>query len=520
MRPTSAGARRILSLALPRTRTSLAATLAADRLLLVATAALLLLACVPLFLTPILPFSDLGINTASAQLIWNTALGRLPEAHYYRVQWEPLPYWTTYAICAVLGHWFGPLVAAKLLTAMVFALVPLGTIRLLVALGRDPRLGLWSFALTWEHNLYAGWTSFLFGMGLVSFVLAWIIEAETVADGFRVAPYTALVALTHFHVTALLGIAVGAITFSTGPVRRRILVHVAALTGMAVVVFSWLGSRIKPNQVAGSAFAFDWHTPAAKLSQFFAFTLDNFSRPDAERAAALAFVLLIAGPLLLSLLPARGVRDRWSPVLLLASAAALYAALPFAISGPISHWYTYPRYATVILLWLLLIPTPRLRGWATWALLPGVLIAVLLDAKAIQQFALFGDHARPFLQVVAQVRSKATVLPFVQDDSDPDPDLRLPPYHQFYGYLSALKRGYSPYLWSNPSIPIIDRPVNGLPIPGWGGPFSMDTYGPLYDYALVQGFRHGDPVHDAVGSNGARPRLIIEVDRWRLYQLH
>ncbi len=518
--PARARVGAVMALLLPRGRTSLRAAFAADRFLLRTTAALLLAAWFPLLLTPFLPFSDLGINTASADLIWDTAAGRLPAATFYKVQWSPLPYWTTYGLCSVLGKLFGPLIAAKLFTAFILALVPLGTMRLLLAFGRDPRLGLWAFALSWEHNLYAGWLGMLLGIGLVSFVLAWMVEAETIGDGFRIAPYAALIGLTHVQATWLFAVGGGAITFTTGPVRRRVAIHAAAFAGTAAVVIPWLAGQIRPRGGALSEmppFSFEWHAPAYKLSQFFAYTLDNFSRRDGERAAAITFVVLVVGPLLLGLLPARGVRDRRSPAVLVAVAGGLYALLPWAISGPISHWYTYPRYSTVILLWLLLIPTARLRGWATWALAPGILAALVMDVKAAEQFASFGARTRPFLEVIAKVPPKASVMAIVLDDDDPDPDLKLPPYHQFYAYITAFGHGYSPHLWANSSIPLAYGEGANLPAPSWGGAFSMDDHGKHYDYILVQGIHHADPVATAVGSDGLRPRLIIEIDRWRLY---
>ena len=509
---------RTVALVLPRSRTSLRQALMADRLLRWTTLALLVAAMIPLFLTPFLPFSDLGINTASADLIWDTAAGVHPAATFYDVQFKPLPYWTTYGMCAVLGKLFGPLMAAKILTALILALVPLGTMRLLLALGRDPRLGLWAFAVSWEHNLYAGWMAMMFGVGLASFVLAWMIDAETVGDGARIAPYAALIGLTHVQATWLFGLAGGVLTFTTGPLRRRLAIHAVVFAGTLAVVVPWLlGQMLGGGGGGGTSFSFEWHAPAHKVSQFFAYSLDNFSRRDAERAAAITLVVLVLGPLLLGLLPARPTTHRLSPVLLLAVPGALYALLPFAINGPISHWYTYPRYSTVVLLWLLLIPRPRLHGWAATAVLPGVLAALLMDVKAIEQFAAFGRRTRPFLDIIEQVPPKAAVLPVVLDDNDPDPDLKLPPYHQFYAYITAFGHGYSPYLWGNNSIPLIYRPGVSLPAPFWNGVFSMDAHGKHYDYILVQGHQHGDPIRDAAGSDGRRARLIRQRDRWRLY---
>ena len=513
----------------PRSRQSLVEAFSQDRFLLWATVILIIAAWIPLGFTPFLPFSDLGINTASADLIWDTATGRAGTADFYRVQWAPVPYWTTYGLCAVLGRIFGPLIAAKLLTALILALVPLGTMRLLMALGRAPRLGLWAFALCWEHNLYAGWMALMLGVALASFALAWMIEADSVADGLRIAPCAALIGLTHIQATWLFGLAGGALVFTTGSgfgdrggLRRRILIHGAAFLGTAAVVLPWIAGTLHLGSGTSSAgpaaaFHFEWHSPSYKLGRLFYYTLDNFSRPAAERATAFAFVVLLLGPLLLSLAPRKSRGDNRSPVVLLLVAGALYAFLPWAIDGPISHWYTYPRFSTVALLWLLFIPHPRLRGRWALALTPGILAALLLDGYAVQQMASFGAKTRPFLDVIAAVPPRASVLAIVNDDDDADSDLKLPPFHQFYAYITAFRHGYSPQLWNNNSIPLVYRPGTERPLPGWGGPFSMEAHGRHYDYILVQGFEHGDPVAASATADGHRPHLVIETARWRLY---
>lgn len=504
----------------PRSRTSLRTALAADTTLFWLTTALWAAACLPLLLTPFLPFSDLGINTAASTLLWDAAFGNQPAATFYRVQWAPVPYWTTYAACTVLARVLGPLVAAKLLTAFIFLLLPLGIMRLLLALGRDARLGLWAFALVWEHNLYAGWLAFLVGIGLVCFVLAWMIEAESLGDALRIAPFTALVALTHVQAVWLLGVAAGATVFTTGRFRRRVAVHTVALLGLVAIVGPWLLMKVGGGAAnPGAAFAFEWHTPATKIAQFFAYTLDNVANPEGERTTALVFAVMLFGPLALGLLPARQRTGDSTALALLLVAIVLYAALPWAIWGPISHWYTYPRYATVILFWLLLIPAPRLDGWKLAALAPGIVAALVLNVKVGQQLRRFGERTRPYQEIIAQVHPGASTVALVFDDNDPDPDLKLPPYHQFYAYITAAKRGYDPYLWDNPSVPLVYRPEARRPAPGWGGAFSLDAVAPHYDYVLVQGFQHQDPVQNAVAADGKKAELLIERLRWRLYRV-
>ncbi len=505
-------------LLLPRTRTSLWQALRSDRFLLAATLLLFVTACIPLAVTPFLPFADLGLNTASTELMWDVLLGREPAATYHRINWAPVPYWVGYGAACLLGQVFGPLLTAKLLTAFVFALLPLSTMRLLLSLGRDPRLGLWSFALIWQLNLYAGWIAYMIGIALVSIVCAWILEAETIADGFRIAPWSALVALTHIQATWLLAVSGGLLCLTTGRLGRRVLVHLAAGSGAALLTTIWLAGQLAGKSGPSGSFHFGWHSPGYRLSQAFHYVLDNYSEPFAERIAAIAFVVLVLGPLALTQLGQRPLVDRRSPLLLVFGAGCLYALLWWEVAGPINHWYTYPRYASVVAAWLLLIPAPR-RSWAfTLSLLPGIGLSLALNLVAVRQFAHFGEQTRPFLEIINAVPARAKVLPFTFDDGDPDPDLKLPPYKGMYSYLTAVGHGYTPYLWNIPSHPFSNRPVS-LPAPGWSGKFSLDEHGRFYDYLLVQGFQHADPVRNARSALGFGAELVLERARWRLYRV-
>lgn len=514
---------RLVALAGPRVEVSLAAAFRGDPLLRYATLALAVGAWLPLFLTPFLPFADQGINTAVADLIWDTARGHAPPAHFHQIQWTPMPYWTTYAMQSVLGLMFGPLVAGKIVVGFILVLMPLAMMRLLISLGRDPRLGLWAFALGYEHNLYAGWLSLLQGFALATFLLAWMIEARNVREGFKVAPFALLVGLTHVQATWLFGLAGVLLTFTRGSVKKRIPIHAAVFAGNALVVLPWLVNQIHHSgatvAAALPAFSFEWHRPAAKIAQFFGYTLDDFAQREAERVAAITFGVSVVGPMILGLLPQRMVADRWSSVVLLGVPTALYVFLPFAIDGPIAHWHTYPRYGSVILLWLLLVPRPNLRGAAAWGLLPGVAAALIMDVTVARQFASFGARTRSFLEIVRSVPKEASVISIVLDDNDTDPDMKLWPFHQFYAYITAFNHGYSPYMWGTRAIPIVYRLENALPSPGWYAPFSLDAHGRFYDYIFVQGISHGDPVASATSNLGLRPQLVKEVDRWRLYRV-
>src|SRR5262249_32328318 len=127
--------------------------LRADRALAIAFAVLACSALTPLFATPILPFPDLPSNVSCASLLVRTALHRPSVTQFYRIDWLPFPYWTSSLLVGVGSLLLGPFVASKLLVALIVVLLPLSLIRLALALGRDPRLGLWGFLISWDHNL-------------------------------------------------------------------------------------------------------------------------------------------------------------------------------------------------------------------------------------------------------------------------------------------------------------------------------------------------------------------------------
>ena len=86
----------------------------------------------------------------------------------------------TAGVSAVLGMAGGIMLLAVML-------LPLGTMRLLLALGRDPRMGLMAFALAWDHNMYWGFLAFHLGLSVALFAIAYAYD-----DMNRAAPGAAM----------------------------------------------------------------------------------------------------------------------------------------------------------------------------------------------------------------------------------------------------------------------------------------------------------------------------------------
>lgn len=398
--------------------------LLADRLLSAVLLVLGVMAVLPLFATPFLPLADLPANVAQGALMPDIIFKRGLAAYHYRVQWAPVPYWTTHVLIGLLSPIMGVLNAAKVMVALAVLGLPLAVMRVLLALGRDPRLAVLAFLLSWDNNLYAGWTAYLLGMIAALWGIAWLLEARTPRDAVPIGILSCLIGLTHIQGVAYFGLVVSLLFLLRRSLKRAVILHLIAGSGLAVSVLPWLFSRF--SQSGGNvAFTFGFHTPREKLNSFFLYTLDNLPKVDDGFVTVLAFCLLLFGvPLLCSL----GAEPAPNPpagelaghpataAVLVVAPLALYFALPMSIDGPVGHWYTYPRYATFALVALLFLPRGRFTGWHALWLLPGVLTALLLFTRITAQFADYGTRARPFLEIIAHVRPNSAYLPLELDD--------------------------------------------------------------------------------------------------------
>jgi hypothetical protein len=494
-----------------------------DPLLLALTVILTLSAWAPLCVTPFLPFSDLHNNAAAASMLHDAALGKGTLGYYYHVKWSPVPYWTGYVFMAAASTVGGVLFAAKAIVALLAVALPLSIMRLLIALGRSPRLGLWAFALFWDHNLYSGWVTYLLGMALALQALALLIDMETLRDALGVLVWSALVALTHVQALALLALAGLGIAVAGWLRGRSLVLHAVALSGGALPVFPWVKEHLfKDGHTTKVPFWFDWHTLTTKAGRLFTYTLDHYPKEPDVWAPAFAFAVMIAGPAIVAGLarqrPGVGRERNAEAAIVMLSCLVLYAALPFEIKGPATHYHNYPRYATFALLTLLLLPRPDFRRWRALWLLPGVAAALAMDATTFGQFERFAANARPFLQLFPPVTPGSRVLPLITVETDPA--CAYNPYNQFHSYLTAATKSYDPYLFHNDGNPLQFTQGREPPIPRWAyvtDQLDMEKYGKSFDFFLVQGLDR-DPFAPGGRLGDAKVHRLVEGGIWRLYK--
>jgi hypothetical protein len=502
-------------------RLTLVRVLRGDRLLLVLTLVAAVVTLLPLTASPFLPFADLPGNVGQSGLLWDAALGNGVPGEFYKVTWKPLPYWSAYVFMTVVNQLFGAVVAAKAMVAVLVLALPLATMRLLVALGRSPRVGLFAFILSWEHSLYGGWVTFLLGMSFALWALAWLVEARTTKAAAWVIPLSALIALTHILAVAYLLAAAGLLTLVAGrDFLRRLWLHGVGVAGCLIAIGPWLWRALTRGGGAGS-FNFDLHSPAQKVASLFKYTLDNDPDVVGGRVTALVFAALVVALLVLA-----GLRQLRPPafeqragIAILLAAVVLYLVLPMGIGGPVGHWYTYPRYATYVLIGALIVPAPELSGARAWWLGVAMVAVGALDWAVWRQLHSFGERAAPFVEIMKAVKPNTTVLPLELEDEDPS--VRAPPFNQFHGYLAADKAVYDPHLFDNADIPVAYRPEMRLPMTAWdtGRTFTLEAHGKYWNYVLVQGASKDPVVDGARTPEGQEIHLVKEAGRFRLYEV-
>jgi hypothetical protein len=478
----------------------------------------------PLTQATFLPLGDMPDTASCAALVPQILWGHGLPAEMYFVRWGMYPTWTPLVIIAALSSVTNVLVAVKIFAAAVVLLLPLATMRLLIACKRDPRLGVLAFALSYQLNFYAGWFGFLLGMIMAMWGIAWVIEATTVRQALRAGLLSGILGLTHAQAALYFVIALLALTFVRAgdkPLRRAAL-HALAGSGLMVLFLPWVFA-VSDGKGGGEAILsslFSADDPLhERLRDFWKFTFDVFTSPNDVRAAAWTMVMLLVTPLLATLLPARGGASKAEPAVLFLVIGLLYVSMPMTLSGPVDQWYVYPRFGAFVLLGALLLPRPDFAGPRFAWLAPAVLMIVALHFNTAAQFRDWDKRSRPFLQIISAVRKGSKVLPLEMIDEDPA--ISPHPFNQFHAYVAAMRSSYSPHLWRNPAYPFQYRPEKDLPHTdsiGGGDQFDLETFGPHYDYLLIQG-KAKDPVLRQPTSKSFRTQVVAETDFFRLYEI-
>jgi hypothetical protein len=511
-------------------RKGLIAAFRQDKVLFWATVVMSLFALAPMAFATFLPLGDLPDTACFSALVPEIVFGHgLPSKVYY-IKWAPMPYWGPAVLIGTISSFSNVVVAIKVVVGAVVLLIPLGVMRLMIATGRDPRVGLLAFAFSWEHSLYGGWIAYVLGMTFTLWALAWLIEVETVKGALRVALVGLVIGLTHAQATLYFVVMTIALTIARARPKplRRLALHALTGAGLALVFLPWI-FRVSSSAGSSSGTISAILTSLAntddplheKLRDMFRFSFENYTRREDLVAAARTFGMLLAAPALLSLLPSRAGASRAVPLTMFLVSAAFYVILPMSlVGGPVYQWYVYPRNTAYMLMTMLLLARPDLSGRRIAWLIPGIAIVLAFHVRVMSQFSDWDKRTGPFLDLAHAVRKNSRVLPLEMDDSDPVVKWHI--VNQFHAYIAALRSSYSPHMWRHPEMPYQYRPETDLPATGsvgGGNDFDLETYGPHYDYVLVQG-KKNDPVQRQLETKNYRVQLLKDTEVFRLYEVH
>ncbi|MEZ4442719.1 MAG: hypothetical protein R3B72_26730 [Polyangiaceae bacterium] len=496
---------------------SLWAILARDHLLTACFFLLLAVGLAPLLATPVLPFIDMNVTIAHGSILFDVMGHKEPFGSAFEINPLPVPYWTIYILSGVLDAIGGALFAARAVVALAIFVLPLSVMRLLVALRRDPRLGLWAFMFNWERNLWAGWVAYILGIALALWTIAWLLEVESLSDAVKTTVLTALVAITHAQALAFLAVAGLLLFFTRARTLKETGLYVLSLAGGLIAMRPWLEdvfADVHTTSGLKQSFELQEHTVSDKLAKLYAHTFDVFAGDYETWTTGFMFLLLFAGPIAI----AAATRSRRGaplapPIAITLAALALYVVLPFALKGPggVFHKHNYVRYAMVMLIGLLTIPRPWLRGKAALWLVPGLVLALAMDVQMYRHLRHFSRRMVALQSLASQIPPRSYVLPIVGERNDPT--CRMAPLSGVASLMIASRKSYTPQLWSIRHVPILFTPKAPPRARG-----SKVTKGLLrrYDYVLVQGLGH-DPFPRS--KDKLPVELLGEADIWRLYRV-
>jgi hypothetical protein len=202
--------------------------------------ALSIAAVVPLFRVEHPPLQDLPQHLAAVRVLRSypdLALGQYFDLQLFRTQ-----YLAYYCAVWLLSYPFGIALANKLVLAAALVALPWCIARLLSELGRDPRLAVFAFALTYNAHLVLGFFNFIAALPVMFEVLWYAVrfrERPSRKNGGWLAALLVLCFYTHVvpFAFAALGTALVLIGDGLVPTLRRAFVFAPA----TVATLIWLG---------------------------------------------------------------------------------------------------------------------------------------------------------------------------------------------------------------------------------------------------------------------------------------
>ena len=433
----------------------------------VAFAACAAAALLPLFVTSVLPMTDLPEHMAQIA-IWKHYGDPCHQfARTFEFNWAT-PYLLGYLLTRLLAIALPVSAAIKITVALGIVATPL-SIRALLrrAGGDDAWLSLLGFPLAFGYAFYWGFLNFWIAIPLGILYIALLYD-ERSRWWVR-----ALLAFVLMIGHGLIFVFCAGVTVAVAIIRRAPALVLPTIPAAILFAFSVLRLQI-PEQAVREGI--NWKPSAMRFTELPSHLVANAWEP-------LGLVLIAAIALILIVMRPGITRDvaRWAFVV---SAAAAYLIGPFAVSGSV---FFYGRFAVfVAVAALFLFNAPRRARHAGRALLIVLVLASM--ALLTVRFSRFGDEARQLDPLIDRMPANRRVVLFnVLPFSEHVPG---PVFWHFAGLYQVRKGGLIGWSFSNHFVTLVryrdgaEPPIGSRSTPVDG----IDWPGVLqYDYILVRG---------------------------------
>lgn len=464
---------------------------------------LALLHLLPLCSVRYLPTGDGPTHVYNAWVLHELLSGDTPPqiARAYRVDWRPHPNWSGHAFMALAMTIVPPLVAEKLLVALILALMLGGT--WFLATSVDPRNDVYAFLafpFTWTQTLVAGYYNFSLGVGLYLIILGvwWRRGSATLL--------AALLVLCYFtHPMAAL-LACGSIVLLSLFTRR--FRHLPALLPV-IVLLAIFGSTEESNVGAPLQLKIDWNAAPilARIDTLFAFD-------DRIRPLAIALALIHLGLSVFTLVRERRREQDAIALLALALIAMMFWIPAAQVTRELFTGRMQPFVFLILPAWF----TPRLADrWrnALFAVLS--LLAIANAAIAFERVRFFGRTMGELVRTFNIIEPGTTMLPLIFERPHSHSFVNV--FAHFMGYVALEKRLVDVGNWEPFAgyFPIARRvPVYGShSIENAPGHFDLTQPAANTEYVVTHRFPK-----DAAnrGELRMRYRLIAETGDYHIYR--
>ncbi|MBM66225.1 MAG: hypothetical protein CMH55_08335 [Myxococcales bacterium] len=427
------------------------------------------------FQGPLLPLRDLPDHLALISLLDHSRVADSLASEHYLIQWTPVPYWVFYGSVWLVARFVDYLTAVQWVLFATMLLTPLALAHLFRTCGRDGRWALLSMPLFFNHNLMWGWVSYCMAIPILAMALAaWIAYRRRQGSARALALWSCCLFLAHAQAAAFFACIILlriAAERSRDAVRTLLPLMAPVVLGLPWLISRLVGVHGRGEPVSGDAIVF--HDPVTRLKRL-ADHMTNCYRGSLDDWLWLGTLCLIVG---LILLYRRGDDEPDNDeghdpmvVTVVALSVLAYFLAPWELRWPVSQWSIYSRFAILALLF-----APGLiRGP-----FPGTVLQRLSLTAWVVLVLLFAQHNRGvyrdfntrhnwLLPTVEAMPGDQFIMPLVFQAGDPASHLGAA--DQFHAYYVVQHGGYDPYLFDNPSHPVIHRPGTKPALPPWNKP--------------------------------------------------